>query len=56
MDKERQKEIRTAEKYINKMQYIIDWAIDDDYYGSPRDKFEFDTKFVASVLKNTKRI
>ena len=55
MDKEKEKEIRTAKRYINKMEYILDWAVDDDYYGSPRDKFEFDTKFVESVLRNTRK-
>ena len=49
------KQIRTAERYIVKMEYILDWANDDDYYGSPRDKFDFDTKFVESVLKNVRK-
>lgn len=50
------KQIRTAERYIVKMEYILDWANDDDFYSSPsRIHFDFDTKFVESVLKNVRK-
>lgn len=49
--------------YIDKMQDILNWAEDETYYRSPahpnNENFNFDTKFIESVLttvKRTKRI
>lgn len=48
-----------ANVYISKMQDIIDWANDDEYYRSPahsnNEDFNFDTKFIESVLKSVKK-
>ena len=53
MDSEKQKLLEEAQKYVKKMEAIIDWAEDDEWYGSPRYNFEFKTDFIESVLCNT---